>query len=196
MGQLKNTYIILGEGLTEFYYFNSLKDVFQGVTISPDSPKKSDLKTLDERIERCIADGYTYIFCVIDMDNKQTEQKTAYQNLRTKYKDNSAVSFFETHRCTELFFLYYFIYTSKNYSNQDSLLKDLCQKCKYEKATNFFLACACKHGGLHNYFTKNGGSLVAAVKNANTSCKERQEIERDYTYSELGRLISRLQRRY
>lgn len=39
MGKLKHTVLILGEGPTEFYYFNSLRDVIKGLTIKPDYPK-------------------------------------------------------------------------------------------------------------------------------------------------------------
>lgn len=42
--------------------------------------------------------------------------------------ERTLVEFIETHRCTELFFLYYFRYTSRPYEDQDSLIKDL-NKC-------------------------------------------------------------------
>ena len=58
------------------------------------------------------------------------------------------VEFFETHRCTELFFLYYFRYTSRSYEEQESLLKDLNQCVKYQNTKEFFV----KSKGLHSYF--------------------------------------------
>lgn len=95
------------------------------------------------------------------------------------------VEFFETHRCTELFFLYYFRYTSRLYETQELLLKDLNQCIAYQKTADFFI----KTKGLHGYFERNGGSLEKAVANANRSMEEKQKSARDYTYSELGRLI-------
>ena len=60
------------------------------------------------------------------------------------------VKFFETHRYTELFFLYYFRYTSRMYNDQDSLLKDLNKCVEYEKTIEFFIKCK----GLHSYFER------------------------------------------
>lgn len=88
----------------------------------------------------------------------------------------------------ELFFLYYFRYTSRNYENQDSLIEDLNKSVEYSKTKDFFNKCR----GLHNYFEKNGGSLDSAIVNAEHSMLEKQETERYYTYSELGRLIKKL----
>ena len=51
MGKLKDTVLILGEGPTEFYYFNSIRDVIKGLTIRPDYPKHTSIKELEEKIE-------------------------------------------------------------------------------------------------------------------------------------------------
>ncbi len=120
-----------------------------------------------------------------------------YHKLKVKYakpivkpkKDiYCEVEFFETHRCTELFFLYYFRYTSRPYETQEPLLKDLNQCVEYQKTVEFFI----KTKGPHGYFERNGGSLEKAVANANRSMDEKQKSSRDYTYSELGRLIEKL----
>ena len=50
-----------------------------------------------------------------------------------------------------------------------------------------------KSKGLHNYFERNGGSLATATANANHSMDEKQTSGRDYTYSELGRLMESLE---
>ena len=46
MGRLHKTVLVLGEGPTEFYYFNSLRDLFCNITISPDYPRHTNLKDL------------------------------------------------------------------------------------------------------------------------------------------------------
>lgn len=143
------------------------------------------------------------------MDNKNKEpERTRYKRLRAKFAKpinkpkkgiSCKVEFFETHLCTELFFRYYFGYTSRSYENQESLIKDLnkcgkvkCgkvkyEKVKYEKTIDFFL----NSKGLHSYFERKGGSLENAIANAETSMKEKDD--RDYTYSELGRLMKALE---
>ena len=194
MGKLRQTALILGEGPTEFFYFKSLCDVFKRLTIKPDYPKHTNLKELEAKIEEGITMGYSHIFCIIDMDTKDKEpERTQYQRLKAKYSNPinkprkgiyCKVEFFETHRCTELFFLYYFRYTSRPYDEQESLLKDLNQCVEYWKTIEFFM----KSKGLHSYFERNGGSLEKAVANANRSMDEKVTSGRDYTYSELGRL--------
>lgn len=198
MGKLRQTALILGEGPTEFFYFKSLCDIFKSVTIKPDYPKHTSIKELEAKIADGVAMGYSHIFCIVDMDTKDVEpERSQYQKLKVKYAKPVAkpkkgiyckVEFFETHRCTELFFLYYFRYTSRLYETQEPLLKDLNQCIAYQKTADFFI----KTKGLHGYFERNGGSLEKAVANANRSMEEKQKNARDYTYSELGRLISAL----
>lgn len=199
MGKLRQAALILGEGPTEFFYFKSLCDVFKHLTIKPDYPKHTNIKELGAKIEEGIAMGYNHILCIIDMDTKDKEpERSQYQKLKAKYAKPidkpkkgiyCKVGFFETHRCTELFFLYYFRYTSRPYAEQESLLKDLNQSVEYEKTTNFFIKCK----GLHSYFERNGGSLASAIDNANHSLEEKETSGRNYTYSELGRLMKILE---
>lgn len=195
MGKLRQTALILGEGPTEFFYFKSLCDIFKNLTIKPDYPKHTSMKELEAKIADGVAMGYSHIFCIVDMDTKDVEpERSQYQKLKMKYAKPVAkpkkgihckVEFFETHRCTELFFLYYFRYTSRLYETQEPLLKDLNQCIAYQKTADFFI----KTKGLHGYFERNCGSLEKAVANANRSMEEKQKNARDYTYSELGRLI-------
>lgn len=60
---------------------------------------------------------------------------------------------------------------------------------EYRKNIDFFM----KSKGLHSFFERNGGSLVTATVNANHSMDEKQSSNRDYTYSELGRLMKVLE---
>ena len=198
MGKLWQTALILGEGPTEFFYFKSLCDVFKRLTIKPDYPKHTNIKELEAKIAEGVAMGYSQIFCIIDMDTKDKEpERSQYQKLKVKYvkpidKPKKGiyceVEFFETHRCTELFFLYYFRYTSRPYDEQEPLLKDLNQYVEYRKTIEFFI----KSKGLHSYFERNSGSLEKAAANANRSMDEKQKDGRGYTYSELGWLMRKL----
>jgi|WetSurMetagenome_2_1015567.scaffolds.fasta_scaffold359500_2 hypothetical protein len=198
MGKQHKTTLILGEGPTEFFYFKSLNDVFKGLTIKPDYPKHTSIKELELKITDAISMGYDYIYCVIDMDTKdEGPEHSQYARLKKKYENtivkpkkgiHCEVKFFETHRCTELFFLYYFKYTSRMYADQNILLKDLNQHCEYRKDIDFFVKCK----GLHSYFEKNGGRLDAAIVNSEHSMEEKLAGSRDYTYSELGRMMREL----
>ncbi|MCR5455215.1 MAG: RloB family protein [Bacteroidales bacterium] len=198
MAKQRKTILILGEGPTEFYYFNSLSDRFKGLNIKPDIPKHANLKQLEQKIKEGVDMSFDYIYCIIDMDTKDSEpERTQYAKLKQAYASpivkpkkgiNCEVKFVETHRCTELFFLYYFKYTSRMYDSQDPLLKDLNQQCEYHKTIDFFKKCK----GLHSYFEKKGGSLDDAIANAERSMRDKQADNRDYTYSELGKLMIEL----
>jgi hypothetical protein len=59
---------------------------------------------------------------------------------------------------------------------------------EYRKTIEFFI----KTKGLHGYFERNGGSLENAVANANRSMCEMLKSNREYTFSELGRLMKEL----
>lgn len=74
MGKLKHSVLILGEGPTEFYYFNSLRDVIKGLTIKPDYPKHSSMKELEEKINDGIKDGYDRIFASLIWTRKARNQ--------------------------------------------------------------------------------------------------------------------------
>ncbi len=198
MGKLKHSILILGEGPTEFYYFSSLRDILKGVTIRPDYPKHTNIPELEEKISEGIQLGYDHIFCIIDMDTKNCEpERSLYAKLKQKYSKPinkpkkgiyCEVKFCETHRCSELFFLYYFKYTSRYHQDQNALIQDLNQCCEYRKSIDFYL----KSRGLHQYFEKKGGSLDVAVRNSEISMAEKTATGRDYTYSELGSLIKTL----
>ena len=160
MGKLKHSVLILGEGPTEFYYFNSLRDVVKGLTIKPDYPKQ--YARLKKKYSKPVSKPKKGIYC--------------------------EVHFFETHRCTELFFLYYYRYTARAYNNQQELLLALNKQCGYEKTLDFFK----KSKGLHAYLEKKGGKLDSAIHNAKHSMDEKLADNRNYTYSELGRMIEEL----
>ncbi len=195
MRKLRESAMIIGEGITEFYYFQSLRDVYKQVVFKPDCPKHTSIEELKIKIREAVEKGYTYVFCIIDMDNKDKEpERTRYKKLKEEFAKPinqpkkgifCNVVFFETHLCTELFFRYYFDYTSRPYEKQNSLIEDLNKYVEYEKTIDFFR----KSKGLHGYFERNGGNFKNAIANADKSMKEKENNNRDYTYTELGRLM-------
>ena len=195
---MKEAIAVIGEGITEYYYFNSVKDEYRQLNLKPSYPKhSSNLKDLEKEIDKAIDMEYSLIFCVVDMDNKKEgKERQTYENLkrrlqgthyvkRTGYKYE--IRFIETERCTELFFLFYFAYTSKCFGNQTELLNELNGHCLYEKSEKFFRTHA-----LHQYFQQQGGDFMQALRNAAQSMKEKEESGRDYTYSQMAELFESL----
>jgi len=198
MEHSNNSILIIGEGETEFYYFNSLKDLFPQTQLEPSIPKHSNLLELEKRIKEGLATGYSKVFCVIDMDNKIDKELIKYESLKRRYNKvfqypkrgiSCEVNFVETHRCTELFFLYYFKYTTKEFCDQPSLLNELNNCCEYKKEVNFFRRVK----GLHSYFERNGGTLKKAIENSRKSCVTACVDQRKYTFSQMARLFDALQ---
>lgn len=196
----KQTTVIIGEGPTEFFYLNSLKDEFRQLqSIKPDTPKNTSLRELERSIVSAIAMGYDRIFCLIDMDNKKKDPTSwaAYSELKRKYHGKKVhnekkrlyyeVRFFETDRCTELFFLFYFKYTGQNYTASKTIEDELSRICGYEKTQKFF-----RTHPLHQFLQKSGGSIANAIDNGLKSEKAVSEGQRDYTYSELGSMFLEL----
>lgn len=200
MGKQRNTTIIIGEGPTEFYYLNSLKDEFRILQhIKPDSPKNTSLRELQRSIESSILMGYSQVFCLIDMDTKKKDAKSMaeYQRLKKKYHNahivkkrsgiDCQIRFYETERCTELFFIYYFKYTTQKFQTSDDVETLLNKICGYDKTLKFF-----RGHPLHQFFEKQGGNFVNAIANANRSLFDVRNGNRDYTYSEIGSMFNDL----
>ena len=200
MGKQRNTTIIIGEGPTEFYYLNSLKDEFRILQhIKPDSPKNMSLRELQRSIESSIQMGYSQVFCLIDMDTKKKDAKSMaeYQRLKKKYHNahivkkrsgiDCQIRFYETERCTELFFIYYFKYTTQKFQTSDDVETLLNKICGYDKTLKFF-----RGHPLHQFFEKQGGNFVNAIANANRSLFDVRNGNRDYTYSEIGSMFNDL----
>ena len=63
MGKLRQTALILGEGPTEFFYFKSLCDVSERLTIKPDYPKHTNIKELEAKIAEGVEMGsFSHIY--------------------------------------------------------------------------------------------------------------------------------------
>lgn len=198
MKRNRKNIVIIGEGLTEFYYFNSLRQSYRQLQIRPVYPHhSSSMEELELEIDKAVDDGCPYIVCVVDMDNKKDEkEKWAYERLKKRKEGKHwirkkgleyEIRFIETEPCTELFFLFYFIYTTHHFGHQPELLHELNKHCLYEKKESFFR----KHP-LHQYFEKSGGDFMQALRNAAQSMKEKEETDRDYTYSQMAELFDAL----
>ncbi len=192
----RNTIIVIGEGITEKHWLLSLKDAYPHFRkvdyVEPEHA--NNMAELEKEIEKAAKMGYAKVFCMIDMDNKKEGvEYEKYMALKRKYAKpivnkrkgiDCGVRFYETDRCTEQFFLYYFSGTTKPFQSYEDLEKELHRHCEYEKRERFFI----RHP-LHNYFQSKGGNLDDAIKNANASATARDKGERDYSYSELGKMM-------
>ena len=190
----KNAELIIAEGITEKFYFLSMEDVLEM------KPKVRVLKpyNMDElakAIKQHAAEGYTRIHCLIDMDTKVSTPKTMekYQRLKRKYhakcvpNTDCEVRFYESFPSVELFFFYYFEYSTAEKSN-NGLKSWLKKKCGNDTTSEKYLSRNSLHGDLR----KAGGSLNCAIHNAKDSVRQREADNYHCCYTEMGELIESL----
>lgn len=189
----KKSEIALCEGITEYYYLNSLRDIL-AIKPTPKIVKPYNMDELKRAIEKYAAAGATKIHCLIDMDNKVSTpaMMKKYQQLKQKYHQKVArrtdceVCFYESLPSIERFFSYYFEYSTAEKGNEE-LKSWLKAKCGYETHEN-----SLKKPSLHSRFVSHGGCLSNAIQNAKKSTHVRVGNDYNCSYTEIGELIEYL----
>lgn len=200
MARKRITVAVIGEGITEKYYIQSLQDILE-IKPTPVKPKNSTLKEMEISIKDCIKKGYSKIFCLIDKDNKINDgnpdhdrNAAEYARLKKQYHNKlhkcpdggvTKIVMIESYPATEIFFLYYFGYTSAHYTNQQ-LKHILNKKFGYLTEERYLI----KHS-LHDTLVESGGSLETAIS---ASAQSIMNIDRELetSFSEISILIQDL----
>lgn len=200
MARKRITVAVIGEGITEKYYIQSLQDILE-IKPTPVKPKNSTLKEMEISIKDCIKKGYSKIFCLIDKDNKikdgnpdHDRNAAEYARLKKQYHNKlhkcpdggvTKIVMIESYPATEIFFLYYFGYTSAHYTNQQ-LKHILNKKFGYLTEERYLI----KHS-LHDTLVESGGSLETAIS---ASAQSIIDIDRELetSFSEISILIQDL----
>lgn len=194
--QIAKSIAIIGEGETEWFYFESLRVSHRyPFKVSPDFPKHSDIKHILDLLESCIDKQYDIVICLFDMDRllQQPTQMQAYQKAKAKYskgKYANKVMFVETNPCTEFWFLLHFLpnIKSKQYLSYEQLLPELQKYMpNYEKTKKYF-----KRINLYKYLTENG-DLDRAMTNSEKICElSKANPEDNKAYSEIHKVLQLL----
>lgn len=189
---LRKSVAIIGEGETEWFYFESLR-VFHRYhfKIAPDFPSHSDIGHILKLAERYTIEGYDYIVCLIDMDviRKLPAEWRKYLKLKSKRKYKHVI-FIETYPCTEFWFLLHFLPTlsTKVYRSYDDLLPELQKYMPgYEKTKKYF-----KHTNLYCYLKKHGDMNLALENSKKLYELSKTNPEEEASYSEVYKVINLL----
>ena len=108
---MRKSLAIFGEGITEWYYIESLRIARRyPFTMRPSIPQHADIKHMLAQAKKCLDEGYDEVICLMDMDRLNTHpaEMQAYR----KAKNQTAfrrVTFVETDPCTEYWFLLHFV---------------------------------------------------------------------------------------
>ncbi len=202
---MRKTIAVIGEGLTEKFYIESLKGISPFIIMPRElGIKASNLKILEKNITLSIDKGFDEIYCLIDMDGKSSgKTQNDYLILKDKFHGkifskkskglNSKVIFIETERCTELWFLYYFTKgaITRKFNSYSELEKELKKyRPNYEKSEKYFKSLRNINKNFENENPK--GSIINAFRNSESSFRSNLRDGRGYTYSEIHILIEAL----
>lgn len=202
---MRKAIAVIGEGITEKYYIESLKGLTPFTLMPKELGKRaSNLLALETNIKKAIKEGFDEVYCLIDMDTKtEGKNKLEYEKLKGKYHNkphiikkegiNCKVIFIETERCLELWFLFHFLKqpTTRKFLSYREIEKELQKfRTNYGKNDKYFRNI----GSIHDELTRKQpqGSLKQAVRNAEDSIISRNRDKRNYTYSEMYILIRAL----
>ncbi len=197
---MRETIAVIGEGITEYYYIQSIKDCVK-IKPAPFKPKNSGIKELEACIKKCVDSGYSKVFCLIDMDNKAHDGVPEHEANRKKYLElkkkfhekehkhaggKTYVKMLESYPSSEMFFYYYFKYSTASFGNNE-LKHILNEKTGYDTSEKFL-----KANSLHNLFCCKEGDLKRAIENAGKSVANRDTENPHAGFSEIGELFDYL----
>lgn len=139
--QLKSSpIVIIGEGLTEQYYFSHLRSLYNfHYTIKPYYFGTTSLKDIDRKAREVITGGGVAV-CVFDSDvsERNENEKKKLEQLRKKYEKEKNIIFCDSLPSIEFWFLLHYCNTNRHFKDSKSVEKGLRKFIvQYEKKKVF-----------------------------------------------------------
>ena len=189
---MKKSIAIIGEGETEWFYFESLRIARRyPFKLSPGFPQHADIEHILKLAKAKLAEHYDYVVCLSDMDRlyEKPAEMQKYQSFKNR-KENRDIIFIETSPCTEFWFLLHFLpdNTVRRFQNYDQLIPELKKYMPgYEKTKHYFIRTK-----LYDYLVANG-SLERAKLNAEKLSQMSKTLPEDrIAYSEIYKVVKLL----
>lgn len=189
---MKKSIAIIGEGETEWFYFESLRITCRyPFKLSPDFPQHADIEHILKLAKAKLTEDYDYVVCLIDMNRliEKSAERQKYQSFKSR-KENRNIIFIETNPCIEFWFLLHFLpdKTVRRCQNYDQLIPELRKYMPgYEKTKRYFIKTK-----LYDYLRANG-SIERAKSNAEKlSQMSKFSPEDSIAYSEIYKVIKLL----
>lgn len=187
------TVAVIGEGNTEWHYFNDLKQT-ENLTfnLKPSLPKHSDYDSICSKAVELAKDGYDFIFCTIDMDYIKADPaiETSYNKLKVRIQKRfSNILFFENMPCTEIWFLLHYRRTTRVFRTYRDIKSDIqaylpgySKSEKYLKKVNIYKVLKSDD---KLTIAKESSQWLLGVKSSN--------VDPFHPYSEMHLLLERLE---
>lgn len=138
--QQKRSVTILGEGLTEQYYFTHIRTLFgYHYTIKPYFFSVTSLAEMDKKISEAISDG-GFAIAVFDADvsNRNEVEKKKLESIRKKYAKKKNVILCDSMTSIEYWFLLHFENTNRHFKDSAATEQELKKHITdYEKKVKF-----------------------------------------------------------
>ena len=118
----KKSVAIIGEGITEWFYFDSLRITRRyPFKVAPDFPQHSDIRHIAKLVSDYIRRQYDYVVCLVDMDRLLANPSEMQVYHTVKSSADANVMWIETNPCTEFWFLLHFLPgpSARHYTSQD-----------------------------------------------------------------------------
>jgi hypothetical protein len=138
---LKPGIYIVGEGITEQYYFSHIKKILDlNCRVKPRFFGNTSIKELDKKIERLLLDD-VIIICVFDADVSQynSAEKKRLKALYKKYGNNENVLLCDSLPSIEFWFLIHYLDTNRIFKNSNEVEELLKTYISNYKKTEVFL---------------------------------------------------------
>lgn len=170
--ELRGRTYIVGEGITEQFYFAHLKQLRKyDCVIKPRFFGKTSISEIEKSVQKLLLGG-VHVICVFDADvsvRDETENKKLEQ-FQKRYRRNRNVLICESFPSIEFWFLLHYIKTTRNFQNADEVEKELKKHIPdFLKETSFlekkkWVEELCANGKLTNALTRASEILAEKTK--------------------------------
>lgn len=171
---------IIGEGLTERFYFTHLKQLNgYNYICKPRNFAQQNIEDIQRQVERVLADDGVAV-CVFDADVTRIHQadKVKFDAMLRRYADNPSVIICESMPSIEFWFLLHYLNTNRYFATSEDVMTVLRRFIPNFSKTQTFLS---KAQWVVTLLTDN--KLANAIKNATVIGEEGE------SYSNLHKLF-------
>lgn len=189
--KVKKSIAIIGEGITEWFYIDSLRVACRyPFKVAPDFPQHSDITHMAKLAESYVEQQYDYVVCLVDMDRLLSNQTEMAAYRRTCKKSSHNVVWIETNPCTEFWFLLHFLKQApiRRYASYSELQHELRKHMPgYEKTQHYF-----RRTNLYKCLTESGDIEQARLHAELLAKKNEESSGEGLAYSQMYRLLNML----
>lgn len=182
---LRGGVFVIGEGITEQYYFTHLKNLKKyKCVVKPRFFGKTDIVQIEKSVEKLLPGG-VYIICVFDADvsERNAAEKEKLNQFKRKYQKNKDIIICDSLPSIEFWFLLHFVKTGKHFKNSKTVERELKKfVADYSKTENYL---------------KNIRWVEQLIEKLETACNNAKSMEQvdGYSYSNVYKAIEQFETR-